>query len=459
MAEKGMKYQEKLTWILKWKMRVDIDQRRRNNVAFVRSLNQKCDDSGKSTLDLHSPEANEILEAIMDYCQENKCWAEGTYQRIYDLPQSDWYVLQTRGFSGRQTEYQEEDVLHLKGGRFVLPAIRACNIADGKPRCDSRRRAVFVSDEMRRFLEVNETADVRFCWLRDIGHYRGEQYFAMIPRQRISSYWRASYSYWRSFGQRQQIRQFGAPFDLLMEVFPRRLKVRCQDVVLRDELPSGGIVFKNRAGLTGYTDFEILIHRDIAAQLHSQGLLTKKDLQPLAIMDEPPEGYELVNTVAIPQVTEEICAIRLEECYRHLAKKKPERRPSITRVRELFKARKEMTPEDFPKRLAPKQQAALKEGPYATLVPYYALANGFDIDENSECHFLSYQQSLKETERFQKQHPDGQFENAIVFALYDCGDAMLLLPDGKVQRWDQETADVSEQWDSLAAFYCEVAES
>ncbi len=453
-----MNYREKLTWILRWRMRVDINQRAKKNIEFVRSLDQKCDDSGKSVLDLQSAEAYEVLESIMDYCRENKCWASGTYERSYDLSESDWYVLQSRDFTGKQTEYQEEDVLHLKGGRFVLPAIRACNIADGKPRCDIRKRAVFVNDDLRRFLQVNEIDDVRFCWLRDFGRFSGPQYFAMLPQKRINSYWRASYSYWRAFGKRQQILELGKPLDMVMKAFPRELKVRCQDVVLREELPEGGIVFKNRPVLSGYTDFEILIHRDIASQLHAQGLLTKKALLPLAIMDEPPQGYEQVITTDIPEVTEQICALRLEECYMHLAKKKPQRKASMTRVRELLKVRKEMTPQAFEKRLPPKQQALLKEGPYDELVPYYAIANGFEIDENNEYHFLSYRQSLQETEKFRQQKNENRPEGVIVFAR--CGDdSLLLYPDGQVRRWDHESATTSDKWDTLAAFFCETAES
>ncbi|MBO4538146.1 MAG: hypothetical protein J5694_04670, partial [Erysipelotrichaceae bacterium] len=213
-----MKYSEYLTWTIRWKLKKE-DREIRKQIDFVRSIGQKSNTVGSSRLDLHSPSAQRVLQAIEDCCMKNGVRAEGIYERKYDVSDSQWYVLKCRHLYAAETNNEIERVDNRK--QWSLPVIKAAGIIDGKPR-EHCWYGVFVPDRFRRYCIAEGIYILRFCWVRDCGRKAGEQYFSMLPEKRIArrleftGSWSGPLS--RSL-KRVTVSQLGGCLERLAEVF------------------------------------------------------------------------------------------------------------------------------------------------------------------------------------------------------------------------------------------------
>ena len=89
------------------------------------------------------------------------------------------------------------------------------------------------------------------------------------------------------------------------------------------------------------------------------------------------------------------------------------------------------------------------------LIPYYKVANGGSISDEYE--FLSVSESIEENNEFYIDRSEDCIipKGAVVFAKAVDGEYILLLPDGKVVRYQQDELQTAIEWPSLAAFFLE----
>ncbi|MBQ6655642.1 MAG: hypothetical protein IJM79_09005 [Erysipelotrichaceae bacterium] len=434
----------------------------KRQIDFVHSVGQTCNSVGQSELDLQSAVAKYVLQSIEDCCLDNGVSAEGSYRREYDASDSNWCLLRCRQLTTKETRY---DIEHVNNDRKLsLPVISAANITDHKPR-EHCWYGVFVPDRFRRFCLAEGIDCLRFCWVRDFGRYAGEQYFSVLPDQMIprrlefKDSWRGPLA--RAL-KKDAVRQLGGILNRVAEIFTS-LDMETEPCYLEEDMPEEGIGYICSRGLETTRDLRLLIRRDIAERMISEGVLSPSSLKPVAVLKEPYPGSRIIRTVERPFPDEETCLQRLLEYDRMLALNRPQRKATDKIALQLLRRRRENVPEDFGKRMSPRRREEIRKEPYLSLLPYYAFSDGFNIDEAGEFHFLSYQQSLQESEAFHRQMLRQQLldedKNATVIALCANGDRVVINESGRVRCFEQETAHFLQEWPDVAEFICAIAES
>ncbi|MBO4218477.1 MAG: hypothetical protein J5887_03110 [Erysipelotrichaceae bacterium] len=455
-----MKYSEYLTWTIRWKLKKE-DREIRKQIDFVRSIGQKSNTVGSSRLDLHSPSAQRVLQAIEDCCMKNGVRAEGIYERKYDVSDSQWYVLKCRHLYAAETNNEIERVDNRK--QWSLPVIKAAGIIDGKPR-EHCWYGVFVPDRFRRYCIAEGIYILRFCWVRDCGRKAGEQYFSMLPEKRIArrleftGSWSGPLS--RSL-KRVTVSQLGGCLERLAEVFAS-LKINVDACYLEEDMPEEGVGYFCSRTMETTRDLQILIRKDIAEGMIREGAVSRSSLIPVAVLKQPYAGSRIRESAVRMFPDEEVCQQRLLEYEKIVNSERPARKVTDRMALQLLRKRKQEMPEDFNKRMTDDQKNEVREDPYLTLLPYYAFADGFGIDETGEYRFLSYRESRKETVSYRHDMLSEELaeedRNGIVIACCGDGDRVILNKNGTVRRLDRETAHFSQEWLSVADFMANTVE-
>lgn len=460
-----MKYTEKLSWNLDKKMRtVGNEEEYRQNIAFVHSLGLKCDCVGWSELDLSSPRAEEILSAIERFCKEEGWYARGWYTREFAESESDWYGIRFADSKG--LEYAEEKLLTDSGKPIQLCTTKA--YMDSPPAPKGFAPFATVPEQVMNGMLRSGISDVDFCWIRDKGKYQAEQYFQIFPRHWLPHVTADGYFNYETCripqsiieAQQERLRVLGGALPRLSEIF-YDLTIALPICYLRSELPESGIsgaYVPRHHNICGVRT--VLIHKDTAAMLIREKVLREAWLEPVPVMEQFPDGYEIWNAEYREPPSAAAREKLLEQCEALKAKPRPIRmiteKEALKRLRKAKKERKD----DFPKALPKAKHALLAESEYAPLLPYYAVANGGYLSEDWEYELLCRERAEEETKDFHTamaaeellvEKPAG-----VVFAKCPDGDAVLLCDDGIVRRYSHEVPEAIEEWPSLPQFFADV---
>ena len=444
-----MKFKEHLTWILDKRNHRFNDDKYQENIDFVHSLGKKCDSVGWSELDMDEPDADEVLDKIQVFCKEQGWRARGWYKRTYIDVESDWYELVPEDFKDNTVI----DVFNIEsetGTKICLDAISAFHEINIAPK---ECHYICVPDRFRKACINNGITDVDFCWVEDRGRYEAEQYFYIFPYKRIP---RIAYDRTIDKKQETRIHSLGGYLPKIASIFYNLQKIKLQDCYLKEDMPSGGIAY---VCCTSDDDFcgrhKILIHKDTAQMLINEKALSRSNLTPACIVDKCPEGYDFDKTDIKSKLKKEY----IEKCFEAYERLKAKSRPEyIVKEKEALKfLRKTKTErkEDFSKRLTKKVVESITDPIYTNILPYYQVSDGGLLSD--EYTFLSYADSLKETEEFFKNlskeelletKPDG-----IVIATCTDGDFVLFTKDEKVIRFSHESPEIINEWQNIAKFF------
>ncbi len=125
-------------------------------------------------------------------------------------------------------------------------------------------------------------------------------------------------------------------------------------------------------------------------------------------------------------------------------------------VKAISEAKKKRS-DDFKPPMSEKQQKELFGSIYEQTLPYYAISDGFKINE--EYRFLSYQKSIEETNRLREFVATNEGGNIgakwIVVAEATNGDKVITNNSGRTISVSYDSIlDVDVEWETLAAFIC-----
>ncbi len=445
-----MNFKEHLTWILDKRVhRFNDEDKYQQNIDFVHSLGKKCDCVGWSELDMDEPDADEVLDKIEAFCKEQGWRARGWYERRYTDVKSDWYEIKIESFK-ENTKLDKVPVETQSGKEIYLNVISAFHEINIAPK---GFRNVCVPDRFRKACIESGITDVDFCWVQDKGRYEAEQYFYLFPHKRIP---RIAYDRYIDKKQKARMQSLGGYLPKIATIFYDLQRIGLQDCYLREDMPSEGIAY---VYCRSDDDFcgrhKILIHKDTAEMLIKEKVLSRSDLIPACIVDKCPEGYDLDKTEEAPRPLKEYMEKVFKEYERLKAKGRPEYVVKEKDALKFLRKTKAERKEDFNKRLTKKIAESITAPLYSSVLPYYLVSDGCLLSD--EYTFLSYADSLKETEEFfenlEKEElletkPDG-----IVIATCADGDYVLLTETEKVIRFSHEAPDIISEWQNLAKFF------
>ena len=446
-----MRYIEDVHWILD-KPGTTIhnqDEQFKENIAFVHSLGKKCDCVGWSNLRRDDPQAEEILEKIVDFCKENGWTARGLYTREYTDFDTDWFEINGADFKDN-TFGEYISVPAQDGGTTEICSIKAYRELSVAPK--SWGRSLYVPERFYKTYRESGMTGLDFCWAKDTGKYAAQQYFEIFGTERIPQVAVA----WDL--KNQDLRKLGTDggwLPRLGEVFARWTQLNLPYCYRKEDMPAGGIAYAyipstfSCCGL-----YQVLVHKDVAQQLLQEKAIPTGALKPVPVLDVIPSGYTLRATSICPRPTREYMEQSLLNY--DILKKKDRPLWQISEKDALRVLRKVKTDrkEDFGKKLSKAKAEVLTETKYAPMLPYYLIANGGQLSD--EYRLLSLDESdtatsefrnILESEELLEDKPDG-----IVICTCANGDWVLLLRDGTVIRFSHEVPEITEQWPSLAQF-------
>ncbi|MBQ9083440.1 MAG: hypothetical protein IJY28_08080 [Clostridia bacterium] len=458
-----MKYTEKLLWILDkpGTMIHDLDEKCRENIAFVHSLGLKCDCVGWSKLDLASPRAEEILTAIEQFCKENHWRARGWYTRTFTDPESTWYAI--RLADAREGFIDERQKVPSDNGEQVqIVSVKAFREWTVSPKrwCEY----TLVPEKFRDVCIAADRNDVDFCWAQDKGKYEAPQYFHIYPKHTVPHLARSHFCYTAKescaadSSQMQKIYDLGGALPRLAEIFGE-LNIAVPDCFRASELPENG--FAGAALAETYTDLGaqyILIHKDTAEMLLQRKALTASMLMPVPVVDAFPVGYDVRNTVRMSPPSKEIREQLLRAYENIKSAGRPRRVISEKDALKLLRKAKQERKEDFRKGLSKSGAEAAAETVCSPLIPFCRVADGGYLSEEYE--LLSCARMMEETADLQKQWAAEELlqekPEGIVFAVCPDGDVVLRCTNGCIVRVSHEAPEILTQWPGLPQFIAEV---
>lgn len=447
-----MQYKESLLWILDKDSKPagirGLEEKIKENVAFVHSLGLKCDSVGWCRIDLTRPDIDDLFAKIEDFCRREGWGVRAWYERTF-TGESDWFALKTGDFKDNATA-DRIDVPAADGSTLRLWPIKA--YADLSPGPRQNLETVAVPERFREIcMERNIPCD--FFWLEDRGKWDGTQYFCLLPTQTVP---RAAVS-----GYRHREENDPAMFEQLGGMVPKVMAL-CYDVwhldlpqvFRRADLPETGIVCAYLSKHGNLIPPTILIHRDTAELLIREKALSWKHLAPVPVVEEFPAGYRVRETEPQPRPTSDYIEMGMARYEALKANPRPVRLVTEKDALKLLRAAKKERREDFTKGLTKLEMDT-------PMLPYWKVTGGGYLSDEYELlspltagpRTVEFLMAM-EQEELLEQKPRGT-----VIAVCPDGDRCLLTPAGTVERWSHEAPEVIEAWPTLAQFIADALQS
>ena len=453
-----MKIIETLDWILdNDDNRIVADEKYRLNIEFVHSLGLKCDCVGWSKLDLQNPRADEILSAIDSFCKKNGWKARGVYKRTYTDYTSDWYEIVPTAFKNN-TRCGSNECESEQGETVKIYNLRAYHELRPSPKRWSHD-SMLVPERFRDACIRHNITDIDFCWAKDTGKYEAEQYFHLYCNYQIPTIASCRDI---AIEDKERIEALDGRLPKIASIFYELQQSDSQTCYIESDIPDCNIAhayLQKTYSMFGKTylacvENNFLIHQSFAQILLQEKAISESDLMPAMIVKELPSGYTLGHTVMPDRPTASCLQKSIAEYEKLKKAERPLRLISEKDALKLLKLAKKERKEDFKKAFPKAKTVDIAETNYASVLPYYLIANGGYLSDEYE--LLPYDIATEENNLFAKEllaeepletKPDG-----IVIAKCPDGDKVLLCNDGKVIRFSHEEPVSTEEWVSLAQF-------
>ncbi|MBQ8448095.1 MAG: hypothetical protein IJX27_04090 [Clostridia bacterium] len=453
-----MKYKETLNWILD---KLDEnggtsygdDEKYKVNIDFVHSLGQKCDCVGWSKLDLAAPFAEDVIAKTEEFCRANGWGARGWYERKFTETGSGWFELNIPDVN---------DYEYIDHGDDTIFAIRGYKSKGVHMMKKWHERGIVVSTRAKEALIRGGIAEEsNFYPVPDTGKYAAEEYYFFFPKECFAHAAFCHFEFDDAKWQKDNVpdkdniarmQALGGKLPRLAEVF-YNLHVDAREIYPISELPKSGFAYVNAP--TGYVNFPIVVSEKMAKILLDAKVISKKMLAPVALYDEIPAGYEEKTGEPFEAFAPDIVERLYKERDALRKKKRPVRKPTEKEALKFLRKAKSERKEDFGKKMKKELCEVLAGCEYAPLAPYYAVANGGALCDEYE--FLAYDKAIEANADFfrelEKEELLEEKPRGALFAKCPDGDAVLLLEDGTVVRFNHEVPEVWEKWESLAEFF------
>ena len=434
---------EKLLWIIDRKRGAcgDEDEYRQNR-DFVHSLGLKYDIVGWCNYDLDSDGADDILDSMEKYTQENQCYLRGFYERTYPLENSEWYKLHLKYLYADYIENEDE--------------IRAYKIPKNIHCLDDRGKdyLALVSEEFREICTEEKFTGVRFKWMKDIGKYKSQQYFSMYLDNKVPFFYSCNNCAEVGEEYKNKLCKLGGMLPRLANMF-YNLHINVPVCIKKSDLPDTDFSYY-KYDTRSYVEIGVLIRKRVADILLQKRVITKSDLVSISVLEEIPSELKKYTSQGLQFVTEEDVYKSLEEYEAFLEIPKQERKTSEKMALQMLRKQKKEEKEYYNKSLPKRNLEELIGTIYETMIPYYKICDGGVLSD--EYTLLSYKESIVETEDFQKaMNLEEWLEpiEGILVAKSADGDSVVLTNDKQVKRISHEDFSVIEVWDNVESFIYE----
>ncbi len=422
---------------------------------FLKDIGLKGDCVGWCDVENPTPE---LLEKIFEKAKAEKMRVRGEYELTLTPDyESEWYEIEGMPLSWAAQPTEREN--YTDGDEtFYLCSIRAYamphNITvTNKTLCDFS----CFREDVKKAVEEKGFSGIEFLWIPDIGRFEGNQYYEAFPEELLPWCFENIYD-------KLDYDIKASDFDCLSEnsrIIAKNcnaLKLDLPLAVERSLLPDcdfAGIYSR----LTRH--HRLLVRKRCRDFFIEEGFLKSEHFAPVIIMDNlsEQEAKPLLKmksgrfTPVTQKVKDEIEA----KYKKHCKKTKPKRITTEKIAVQKLRVAKKENGEYFGKRASEK---VLQDVPDERLVPYYKIANGGALSD--EYTFHSVKEAQKETKDFCEEllleNTDIVPENAVVFGCAADGEHIILLPDGKVVRYQQGELDFALEWPGLEYFFEEVTE-
>lgn len=447
-------FKEELLWILdRRNPRNTVWDAEANNrrIAFVHSLGLKCDSVGWCKIALGTLEADEILNKIRAFCEEDGWKARGYYIVTFESTDCEWYELNCQYFND-STVKEWKTVPCQSEDDYTLPEINAYREKRITPKCE--KGTVFVAEKFRNACLKLDIPNVEFCWIKDVGKYAAEQYFSVYP---ISSVAHLGVD-WDARKKGITDSEICPNLSQIDRIF-YDLIVSLPDCYLANELTDSKVKFVpyDVHKEMFYTRNTLLLHRDVAKKLLEAKAISEKDLMPAMVLDTFPKGYKCIETTGQKRPTDEFMAKRLLEYEAFAQISRPIRKATEKDALGKLRMAKRERSSDFQKSMPKSSLPQLIGTPYAPLECFYHIADGGYLSDEYE--FLSYDDAKHANEEFQnvlkrEELIDEQIQGIVIVKCAD-GDLILLCDNGSVIRFSHEEPTAIDWWTSLPQFFYE----
>ena len=423
---------------------------------FSASLGYRPDPSGYCSLDLDDENAEKVLEAIGKFCGTNDWIADIAYQRDLVVKDSEWYQIKAKFFFDDESDWQTDVI---KKGLFGkrLSQIYAYRIGGNGPRRD--QDYVYVPDSFRLFCLKQGYDDVRFCHLTDAGVYAGEQYFVIIPENRVKRIMHVDRNTNRLlFGiSNAGVDTLGGKLPELARIVNVRLGVKCSSAFLSSDMPDGNFAI-------GYDLWprmtKILVRKNAADNMLKAGVISRDQLEPAAVVDEPLPAYDLTRCPIVFFPDRKTCQQRMQAYEQIVNKERPEKRIDDYSAVELLGKLKGTDHGRFSEGLRDDIRKEIEQSPYAPLLKYYQFSDGFTIHDD-DLKIYGFREALKKNAEMLERINEERLPDADGVLIGETlgMDYIILTDSGEVHILDGGDELFSLfSWSNMAHFICDEAE-
>lgn len=440
---------ESLLWILSegnkhiWK---DMNEEIKDKKELLKSLGLKGDSVGWCNLDLNNENTDYILDELLNYKAYKNCDLRGYYDRKNDINDNDeWYELRTK-YTSIDFYEPEEDRKNFKIFAYKIP--RNLNYLY----CSSATANYIVSDELKKICEEEKFSGIQFKWANDVGKYRAKQFYEVILPIKVPQFYTCNHLKHSREQDRVTLKALGGKLPRILDLFDE-LDVRTPVIFSNQDMPDSDFTYYNYYSRS-HIDTGLLIRKSAADILLAKHIISQKDLMPVRTYDTVSPFYKRIESQEFRMPTVENMK-KAEEDYQKIMKMpRPEYKINEKMALKKIRNQKKENPEYFQKALPKDSCDNLINTLYEILIPYYKISNGACLTD--EYTFLSYENSLKETEEFNrkiKNEETIQPIKGIVIAHCIDGDRVILLEkDKSLIRLSHEIPEVVEMWCDLHTF-------
>lgn len=416
---------------------------------FLKELNLKGDSVG--WCELLNPSYEQLCEIFTKaYAEKMHIW--GNYELVFTPDfESEWYeITGTNVLAEFERDfYLEEAELYLlcKVKAFTMPS--NVTIAD-RTFCDF---ACFREDVVKALIE-NGFDSAEYLWIPDIGHFKAKQYYNVFPKHLIPYCYENIYSTIEFNINAEDFKSLGESVYTIAKNCSI-LDVSLPTAVEKSLLPDcdfAGIYSK----LTQH--HRLLVRKRCRDFLIKNNLAKPEFFEPIIVVEnitqekaKPLMYMESGRFTPIPQNIKD----EIEQLYKkHCEKVKPKRVATEKTALQSLRNAKRENDEFFGKRASEK---FLSDALDERLIPYYKVANGGVLSD--EYTFLSIEEAKNKTADFwviqNLENNDIIPEGSIIFGTAADGEVIILMPDGKVVRYQQGEISFSYEWNNIQSFFTE----
>lgn len=434
-------------------MRFRDEQAYASSRKFLKDLGLKGDYVGWSELKILSPEK---LNLLFKKAKEEGFRLRGTYHlALKGEYESEWYELEGFPVPWSLDIDERENYTH-EGKTYYLSSIRAFAMPKNatvttRTLCDF---ACFREDVVKA-IEEEGFSGVDFLWIPDIGKFKAPQFYSAFPKVLLPYCFENIYDCLDFDIKAADFKNLSQSAFIIAKSC-NALTLDLPLAVEKSMLPDSDF-----AGIYSplTQHHRLLIRKNCRDFLIEKGFLKAEHFEPVIVINEPITEQQakpllLIKSGKFKPVPQQI-KDEIEEKYKkHLKKTKPERAATEKLALQNLRMAKKDNAEFFGKRASEK---VLALAPDERLIPYYKVANGGVLSD--EYSFYSINEAIEETNAFfaaqALENTDIIPEKAIVFGGTADGEKVILLPDGKVVRYQQGEIGFAFNWDNLPCFFME----